>query len=224
MLDKKVWSCGTCAIPVTICRFAVCCTLVLLVVVGGCYKSPYNNIFEAVEKGTIKDVKYFVSKGADVNARDQRGNTLLHRVASTAPIELIKYLVEHGADIHVKNDYEVSALHLAVENPDIGILKYLIAQGADVNAYSERVGTPVHRIARIRDHVEHLKYLIENGADVNIRTSQGLTPIDMLELKKGDPSPDGFIQFFLSESENSENIPELIEVLRAAGGKKGNEL
>ena len=246
-----------------------CCALILLVAVGGCYKSPHADIFEAVAKGTVRDVQHFFSRGADVNTTRRislngepydkplifianysntdvikylidrgtdvnvkeplalGGNTPLHIAAGGgSSLELVKYLIENGADVNAKNAYGVSALHLAVRHREIDVLKHLIAHGADVNAHSERFGTPVHFVSRWRVEIEKLEYLIKNGADVNMRNGRGLTPLDILAMSDNEPSPDGAL-VIATESEKAvwaDRVPELKAILRAAGGKRGEEL
>ncbi len=49
-------------------------------------------------------MRYLVGElGADVNARDSRGDTPLHNAASRGDNELILYLVEKGADVFALN-------------------------------------------------------------------------------------------------------------------------
>jgi ankyrin repeat protein len=54
--------------------------------------------------GMLAAVKYLVEElHADVNARDNEGNTALHNAAARGDVEMIKYLVSKGADVTVVN-------------------------------------------------------------------------------------------------------------------------
>jgi ankyrin repeat protein len=44
-------------------------------------------------------VKYLVEKGADVNATNKYGRTLLHGTTEKGGLEIVKYLVEKGLDV-----------------------------------------------------------------------------------------------------------------------------
>ena len=86
---------------------------------------------------TMDRIEYFVSKGLDVNAKDDKGTTALmwHLMFGGGCIGTIKYLVEKGADINVRNHKGNTALILASKNSASDeVLKYLIEMGADINA------------------------------------------------------------------------------------------
>ena len=57
--------------------------------------------------------------GADVQARDPRGETALHVAARALDPDMVKALVAHGADLHASNEDGKSALQLveAMEPP-----------------------------------------------------------------------------------------------------------
>ena len=53
----------------------------------------------AVSGGHIEIVELLVSKGADVNATDRIGRTLLHSAASGGRKDIAELLIAEGADI-----------------------------------------------------------------------------------------------------------------------------
>lgn len=86
---------------------------------------------------TMDRIEYFVSKGLDVNAKDDKGTTALmwHLMFGGGCIGTIKYLVEKGADINVRNHKGNTALILASKNgASDEVIKYLVEMGADINA------------------------------------------------------------------------------------------
>ena len=48
----------------------------------------------------LKFLRYFISQGADVNAKDGDGDTPLHNILDA---EILKFLVSKGADVNAKN-------------------------------------------------------------------------------------------------------------------------
>lgn len=79
-------------------------------------------------------IKYFISKGVEVNKADNQGNTAFMNAAATnrdlAAIELLAISVK---DVNQKNMNGHSALTLAVRGNSPEVVAALIAKGADVN-------------------------------------------------------------------------------------------
>lgn len=75
-------------------------------------------------------VDLFLSKGCDVNERDEVGNTPLHCAAQYGKIDLAMILVEKGADINAKNAFGDTPLKLAENKGYITIIDYLKSKGA----------------------------------------------------------------------------------------------
>ena len=123
----------------------------------------------------LKYIKYFVSQGADVKAKDDYGTTPLHIAAGEKNSELVKFLVSKGADVHAKNNDGITPLHFA-ENLDVARL--FVSKGADVNAKDDKYGaTPLH-IAVAAGNIEIIEFLVSKGADINAKDKDGETPRD----------------------------------------------
>jgi len=69
--------------------------------------------------------KFLVSKGANVNARDSYGRTVL---MMTGDVGLVRFLVAKGVDVNVRDDNGNTALSQAHDHPDI--IAVLKAAGA----------------------------------------------------------------------------------------------
>jgi ankyrin repeat protein len=46
-------------------------------------------------------VEYLVDHGADVNAKNENGETPLHYAASNGHLPIVQYLVQHGANMNI---------------------------------------------------------------------------------------------------------------------------
>jgi ankyrin repeat protein len=120
----------------------------------------------------IKSLK----EGIDVNAKSDRGLTLLHDASLFDNYELAKFLIGYGADVNAKNNFNGTPLHYA---ESLKMTKLLVENGADVNAQTNtEYETKLHTCV----NPEEAKYLLEHGADPHLRNSTengaNLTPFE----------------------------------------------
>jgi len=59
-----------------------------------------QEICDAVQNGDFPRVKDLIARGADVNATNRYGVTLLGTAIINGNFKVIQYLVEHGADVN----------------------------------------------------------------------------------------------------------------------------
>jgi len=96
-----------------------------------------SQLFEAAENGDTKKAKELLDKGADINATNNRGATVLMIAAGRDVIEITKMLIERGADVNAKTKDGSTALMSAAHNDRYEQAKLLIERGADVNTKAE---------------------------------------------------------------------------------------
>jgi len=106
----------------------------------------------ASKRGNKAVVELLLSRGAEANAKGQRGETPLHRAAESGDdwgrTDVAKLLLEHGAKVNAVGDFGETPLHLAVTQGHSEIVQLLIANGADVNAKTTDGLTPMHMAAQ----------------------------------------------------------------------------
>lgn len=144
----------------------------------------------AVRYGRIAMVKLFISRGADLNAKDGSGITPLSYTSLpysrelSAHKEISEILISHGARLDMTDDNGFTPLHWAASGGRIGVTEVLISHGADINARDDSGNTPLH-LAALRNSVmeypaEHSKVvqlLLQKGADINVKNGGGETPL-----------------------------------------------
>ena len=110
-------------------------TIAAMVLVG-CSKPPPPDIsiHNAVEKGNIEAVKYHLTAGTKVDAKNDDGVTLLQMAAGEGHKEIAELLIAKGADVNAMTADGLTALFAAILGPHKEMAELLIAKGADVNA------------------------------------------------------------------------------------------
>ena len=108
-----------------------------------------KTFFELAKTGTPQDVQAAISKGADVNAKEQcptgRGRTALMYAAEFNPNpEVITTLLTAGADLNAQENNGATALLFAAgENPNPKVVTTLLTAGADLNTKRVHNGVTV---------------------------------------------------------------------------------
>jgi ankyrin repeat protein len=94
-------------------------------------KYGFSTIQTAAARNDSSLIDLLMSKGADINARDNEGFSALQM--NTASADTIQKLIQYGADPNNKNNRGVTVLHSFMfrDPPDFKILKLLVEKGAD---------------------------------------------------------------------------------------------
>ena len=85
----------------------------------------------AIKAGDIAGLETLLGAGADIDARDEHGQTGLMNAARDGKTEVVRWLVAHGADLNHTAKFNLSALMLAVINGRDAIVGILADSGAD---------------------------------------------------------------------------------------------
>ncbi|MCL5773105.1 MAG: ankyrin repeat domain-containing protein [Firmicutes bacterium] len=150
------------------------------------YKS-FAPLCQAAYKGQKEILEILISKGADINAKDNDGHTALYWASEPywtyegrnesyeAYTEMAKLLISSGADVNVKDNLGYTPLEEASRwNKEI--VELLISKGADINAKDKSGWTPLHIAAKC-GHKDIAMLLISKGANVNAKDDEGYTPL-----------------------------------------------
>jgi len=161
---------------------------------------------------SIQIMKELIARGADVNARNNVGDTPLMIASEHANSVVVGYQIERGADVNAKGNHDCTAMHAIFcwhttyrETPAwhrtgqerAAIIRTLIGAGANVNAKDKAGHTPLMAACRLMsaggteysvaecDIIDAVKALINGVCDVNAKDNDGWTAL-MEASKQGN--------------------------------------
>lgn len=126
---------------------------------------------------TVKSVQTLLDCDADINARTENGDTVLHIVAGNGCIAVFDLLTSFPQLVEAKNSAKYTPLHVAAENGSENVARALVDQcSAKIEAKTERNWTPLHLAAR-HGKSQLASFLMDKGADCMAETATGYTPV-----------------------------------------------
>lgn len=128
----------------------------------------------AAWNGHIEVCALLLARGADINAKNRYGLSVLGHAAYQGHNEVVELLKKNGAT----EEPELTELHLAAWKGYEERVKDLIAAGAEVNVADDNGDTPLHYALRYI-YPEVVILLLEHGANVNAKGSLATTPLHM---------------------------------------------
>jgi ankyrin repeat protein len=146
-----------------------------------------EQLLEAVKAGDVDRAGQLLAAGADVNARDTYGATVLMNAAHSGNLEMVEALLSAGAEVDAKDELGWTALMKACHNADLDrgfpeIVTRLIAAGADPNV-NITYGIRPLMLAAGYGEAGVCEALLAGGADVLARNDGGLTALMMVKDK-----------------------------------------
>ena len=96
-------------------------------------------------KGDLEKVKYLISVGADVNARN--GFAFFGAIYARNKFEICKVLIGAGINVNYTNEYGYTPLHKACSNADLDIIELLLDNGADQTIKDIDEKTPIENVS-----------------------------------------------------------------------------
>lgn len=134
--------------------------------------------------------KCLLEAGANVNTRNNRGETILHLIAkhneSFIDQDFLQLLLHHGLNLNATNSSGKTALHLASICGNLQLIRLLVGYGCNVNAQDKHGNTPLHLLCNCQDELtnefqilEGIKTLLTFQADIDLKNQDDLSPKDV---------------------------------------------
>jgi ankyrin repeat protein len=128
-----------------------------------------DDLFDAIEEDNIENVKLLLSKGVDVNAKDDIGWNPLSLAYKKDKLKIMELLLDNGADTEIKvRPTKFYILADALFNYKDDIVKLLVRKGANVNVKYVDV-RPILYLRLSESDLEIFNLFVEKGVDVSVR-------------------------------------------------------
>jgi len=157
-----------------------------------CKENRENLSEEKLLEEHLKVLRLLLNHGSDIHARDDEGQTALHKAEGE---EITRLLLEHGADVNARDANDATPLYLAscfrikadweyvkgnreellekLLEEHLKVLRLLLQHGSDIHARGEEGQTALHQAGG--DEIARL--LLEHRADANARDIKNRTPL-----------------------------------------------
>jgi len=135
----------------------------------------YTPLNRAAEHGHMKVLSLLLDRGADIEAKDNDGNTPL-LWAINSQTEALVFLLDRGADIEAKDSLGMTALQWVSSNGLTEHLTALLDRGADIQSKNNGGLTSLHHAACV-GHTEIVMLLLDRGADIETKGNCGSAPL-----------------------------------------------
>ncbi|XP_024660551.1 uncharacterized protein LOC101484410 isoform X2 [Maylandia zebra] len=120
-----------------------------------------------------------ISDGADPNASDRYGQTVLHEISRAWSVDVMRFFLDRGSDLLRPDQFGVTALHVASALDYQDMVQFLLDRKADPEArtFLDKQ-TPLHYAAK-NDAVGSIRLLLQAGASISCTDYKRRTPLQL---------------------------------------------
>lgn len=144
-------------------------------------------IFKTLYTDTgLEGVTHFINgclkAGANINAENKKGQTLLQCACYWGYAEIVIFLIQNGANFTDKLSGGMTPLHIASYAGHEHVVTLLIDKKADIHVWSDSGHQAIH-FAALKGHLAIVALLLDTG--VSIHTKANGTPLIILAAQAG---------------------------------------
>ena len=122
----------------------------------------------------VNKIQKYISKGIDLDKKDEKGKTILFYLCSKRKLEAIKLLLKNGASLYIEDNFRRTVLDEAIERSDGVMLRFLLENGFDINRKNSTERTVLQDVA-LDANYKMFQILASYKADFNIKDFYGKT-------------------------------------------------
>ena len=139
-------------------------------------KSLNEQLFEACETGNAPEVDVLLDRGAELEAKNSDGNSVLSLAVVNQKTKIILSLLHRGADPNTKDLQGYSPLCLAAMFANSQICLVLLDHGADLEDKDNDGIAPLSPAQR-QDIEQPALWLLEHGIELKHKKREGCSPL-----------------------------------------------
>ncbi|MCB1143166.1 MAG: ankyrin repeat domain-containing protein [Leptospiraceae bacterium] len=126
----------------------------------------------------------FLEIGFRLEAKDEEGDTVLHKIVENGDSDLLISLIEKKPNLK-KNNNDESLLHLAVKYNREEIVEILLKNGLKPEEVDKEGNTSLH-LSVENDSPGIIYKLIKSGMDINAKNGRGDTPLSIARQSENE--------------------------------------
>jgi ankyrin repeat protein len=144
---------------------------------GGAHQADLDaRLIAAAWDNDLRRVRALIHDGADVNAKDDSGQSAYLIATSEGFLDLLEVTLEHGADVEAKDSFNGTGLIRAADRGHAHVAGRLVRAGIDVDHVNHLGWTALHEAVILGDgsarYVDTVRVLVAAGADVRLRSQR----------------------------------------------------
>lgn len=140
----------------------------------------YKKLEHYVIENDFENLTNSITQGSNVNARNEKGRTVLFEAILSNNKKMTEFLLNNGADPNIKDKDGWTPLHYAAQDNLLDIALVLLENGADVNAKDSNGNTVILRaVFSSRGRGDMINLLKQYNADETLKNNHDISAIDL---------------------------------------------
>lgn len=101
-----------------------------------CEYTANEALLDGARYGELEEIEQALAEGADINFKDDGGNTALHKACANNHLEVVKLLIAKGATFQF-NENNNSPLHWSIQNKAVAVVQHILTHCPDADVLKQ---------------------------------------------------------------------------------------